>query len=128
MPQRAIEPRGIHQPVGQYTHAIQASGNLLFISGQVGLNEKGEPVGADVASQCEQIFKNIEAVLTAAGASITNVVKINYYITDMAEADAVRAVRARHLGTHKPASTFVAVSALVDPRLRLEIEAVAALD
>jgi reactive intermediate/imine deaminase len=125
MSREPIEPASIHRPVGHYTHAIRASGSLLFISGQVGLDAEGNPAGEGVGAQCEQIFKNLQAILEEAGASFADIVKLNYYITDMAAADAVRAVRVRYLGDTRPASTFVAVSALVDPRLLLEIEAVA---
>ena len=61
-------------------------------------------------AQAEQVFKNLEAALKAAGATFADVVKMNSYITDMSKAQAVRDVRARYFGETLPASTFVQVA------------------
>ena len=76
-------------------------------------------------AQAEQVFKNLEAALTAAGATFADVVKMNSYITDMSKVQAVRDVRARYFKDATPASTFVEVKGLVRPELLLEIEVVA---
>jgi enamine deaminase RidA (YjgF/YER057c/UK114 family) len=78
-------------------------------------------------AQAEQVFKNLEAALTAAGAKFSDVVKMNSYITDMSRIQAVRDVRARYFKDSLPASTFVQVAGLVRPDLLLEIEVVAIL-
>ena len=78
-----------------------------------------------MAAQAEQVFKNLQSALDAAGAKFSDVVKMNTYITDMAKAPAVREVRARYFGETAPASTLVQVVALARPELMLEIEVIA---
>ena len=77
--------------------------------------------------QGEQVFKNLEAALTAAGAKFSDIVKMNTYVTDMDKAPAVREVRTRYFGDTTPASTLVQVVKLARPELMLEIEVVAAV-
>jgi enamine deaminase RidA (YjgF/YER057c/UK114 family) len=81
----------------------------------------------DMKAQAEQVFRNLEAALTAAGATFSDVVKMNSYITDMSKVQAVRDVRTKYFGDITPASTFVQVAGLVRPELLLEIEVVAAI-
>ncbi len=100
----------------------------IYISGQIAYDKDGKLVGAgDMQAQAEQVFKNLEAALTAAGAKFSDVVKMNSYITDMSRIQAVRDVRARYFKDSLPASTFVQVAGLVRPDLLLEIEVVAVL-
>lgn len=129
MPQNRLEPQGVFPPTGQYSHAVRASGTLLFIAGQVAMNKEGRVVGAgDIAAQCDQVFQNLSAILSAAGATFANVVKMNTYIVDMRGADAVRSARASYMGDNRPASTFVGVASLANPQYLVEIEAVAVLE
>jgi enamine deaminase RidA (YjgF/YER057c/UK114 family) len=79
-------------------------------------------------AQAEQVFKNLETALTAAGAKFSDVVKMNSYITDMSKVQAVRDVRAKYFTDVAPASTFVEVKGLVRPELLLEIEVVAVVN
>ena len=67
-------------------------GELLYFSGQVALNAKGELVGADYATQLEQIFRNIELGLTAAGASLENLIKLNFFVSNVPMADVLAAL------------------------------------
>src|SRR2546430_6198412 len=116
-------------PTG-YTHVVEVAGPVktIYISGQIALDRNGAVVGAgDMKAQAEQVFKNLEAALTAAGAKFTDVVKMNTFITDMDQAPAVREVRARHFGETTPASTLVQVVKLARPELMLEVEVIAAL-
>lgn len=70
--------------IGAYSQAVRC-GNLVYLSGQIPLNpETGELVSGDFAAQATQVFKNLQAVIEAAGASFENVVKINAYLTDLA--------------------------------------------
>jgi 2-iminobutanoate/2-iminopropanoate deaminase len=104
---------------------VQAGG-LLFVAGQVPLNEAGEVVGADMESQAHQAFQNLTTVLAAAGVTIDAVVKLNYFVTDISQVAAVRAVRDRFINTdNPPASTLVEVSRLFLPGILIEVEAVA---
>jgi reactive intermediate/imine deaminase len=120
-------PPALSTPTG-YTHIVEVTGpnRTIYISGQIAFDKDGKVVGAgDMKAQAEQVFKNLEAALTAAGATFADVVKMNSYTTDMSKVQAVRDVRARYFKDATPASTFVEVKGLVRPELLLEIEVVA---
>jgi reactive intermediate/imine deaminase len=120
-------PPALSTPTG-YTHIVEVTGpnRTIYVSGQIAFDKDGKVVGAgDMKAQAEQVFKNLEAALTAAGATFADVVKMNSYTTDMSKVQAVRDVRARYFKDATPASTFVEVKGLVRPELLLEIEVVA---
>jgi reactive intermediate/imine deaminase len=120
----AFNAPSVRTPPG-YSHAVRAGG-LLFVSGQVPLNEAGEVVGEDMESQALQAFQNLSAVLAAAGVTFDAVVKLNYFVTDISQVAAIRRARDRFVTTDSPpASTLVEVSRLFMPGLLIEIEAVA---
>jgi 2-iminobutanoate/2-iminopropanoate deaminase len=123
-------PPALSAPTG-YTHIVEVTGPVktIYISGQIAYDKDGKIVGApgDMKAQAEQVFRNLQSALTAAGATFADVVKMNSYITDMSKAQAVRDVRARYFKDATPASTFVEVKGLVRPELLLEIEVVAVL-
>src|SRR3954453_15516843 len=124
---KRTNPPALSAPTG-YTHIVEVSGpaKTIYISGQIAYDKDGNVVGAgDMKAQAEQVFKNLEIALTAAGAKFSDVVKMNTYITDMDKAPAVREVRARYFGAATPASTFVKVAGLVRSELLLEIEVIA---
>jgi reactive intermediate/imine deaminase len=126
---KRTNPPALSKPTG-YTHVVETSGavKMVYISGQVAYDQSGTVVGAgDMRVQAEQIFKNLDTALKAAGATFSDVVKMNTYITDVSKAPAVREVRARYFGDTAPASTFVEVKGLVRPELMLEIEVIAAV-
>lgn len=125
-----INPPTIHTPSG-YTHVVETSGRKqIFLSGQVALSPDGQIVGLDDAKQqAEQVFANLAAGLAAAGATFDNVVKMTYFMVDMADFPAVREVRDRFVNTAQPpASTAVKISGLVFDWGKLEIEAIAVID
>jgi reactive intermediate/imine deaminase len=124
---KRTNPPTLSTPTG-YTHIVEVTGpnRTIYISGQIAYDKDGNVVGAgDMKAQAEQVFRNLEAALTAAGAKFSDVVKMNSYITDMSKVQAVRDVRAKYFTTAAPASTFVEVKGLVRPELLLEIEVVA---
>jgi 2-iminobutanoate/2-iminopropanoate deaminase len=124
---KRTNPPALSAPTG-YTHIVEVTGpaKTIYISGQIAFDKDGKVVGAgDMKAQAEQVFKNLETALTAAGAKFSDVVKMNSYITDMSKAQAVRDVRAIYFKGATPASTFVEVKGLVRPELLLEIEVVA---
>ena len=106
---------------------MTGTGRLVAISGQVALDADGAVVGAgDAAAQARQVFENLRRCLAAAGAGFADVIKLTYFVTDVAYMPAIRAARDEVLGTDPlPASTAVQVAALVLPDLLLEIEALA---
>ena len=120
-------PPALSAPTG-YTHIVEVTGPVrtIYISGQIAYDKDGTIVGAgDMRAQAEQVFKNLQIALAAAGATFSDVVKMNSFITDMSKVQAVRDVRARYFTEAAPASTFVEVKGLVRPELLLEIEVVA---
>jgi len=124
---KRTNPPSLSTPTG-YTHIVEVTGpnRTIYISGQIAYDKDGKVVGAgDMKAQAEQVFKNLQAALAAAGAKFSDVVKMNSYITDMSKVQAVRDVRARYFKDATPASTFVQVAGLVRPELLLEIEVTA---
>ncbi|MFE7580260.1 RidA family protein [Streptomyces gardneri] len=114
-------------PSPQYSHVVWGTGRFVAISGQCALDASGAVVGeSDAAAQAHQVFANLERCLAAAGAGFGDVVKLTYFVTDVAHLPAVRDARdAYFAGAPLPASSAVQVSALVRPELLLEIEAFA---
>ena len=119
-------PDGVAPGTG-YTQVVTGTGRLIAVSGQVALDERGEVTGAgDPSAQTRQVFGNLRRCLSAAGATFGDVIKLTYYLTDVAHLPAIRAVRDEFIGAGPPpASTAVQVSALVRPELLLEVEAFA---
>jgi reactive intermediate/imine deaminase len=125
---KRVNPPALSAPTG-YTHIVEVTGpaRTIYISGQIAYDKDGKVVGApgDMKAQAEQVFRNLQAALDAAGAKFSDVVKMNSYITDMSKVQAVRDVRALYFKDATPASTFVEVKGLVRPELLLEIEVIA---
>lgn len=117
-------------PYDQFNIALgYRVGDLVFVSGQAALDERGEPVGVgDFDRQAEQAFENLGRVLEAAGSSLDKVIKVNIYLTDMANFPKIVELRARYFSQPWPADTIVAVSALGMPELQIEIEATALVE
>ena len=114
------------KPFSHYCHGVRA-GSQLWISGTVGMTADGH-VPDDVVEQFEIAMGHLEGVLRAAGGEPHHVVKVQLFLTDIADRARINPVRERWFGKHRPASTLVEVSALVDPRMKVEIEAVAVID
>ena len=109
--------------IGPYSQGIVANG-LLFTAGQIALDPRsGEIVAGDVQAQTERVMQNLEAILDAAGATWTDVVKTTVYLQDMKDFPRMNEVYARVLGSARPARSTVAVAGL--PRgVLVEIDAV----
>jgi 2-iminobutanoate/2-iminopropanoate deaminase len=110
--------------IGPYSQAVIANG-FLFTAGQIPLDPtSGEIVPGDVVAQARQVFKNLEAILTEAGASWQDVVKTTVYLQDMADFPRVNEVYAEAFGSARPARSTVQVAAL--PRgVAVEIDVIA---
>jgi len=117
-------PEGLAPGPG-YSHAVTGRGRWVATAGQVALDEAGKLVGpGDLEAQARQVFANLDRALAAAGASFADVVKLNYYLTDISQLPVVRAIRDEYVDTARPpASTAVQVPALAMPDLMIEIEA-----
>lgn len=113
--------------VGPYSQAVKI-GNLLFTAGQIPLDpETMKVVEGDVTAQTEQVMKNMEAVLTAAGTNFDNVIKSTVFLQDMGDFGAMNAVYGRFAGENPPARSAVQVAALPLGVL-VEIEMIASLE
>ncbi|MGW7279436.1 RidA family protein [Streptomyces sp. NPDC054844] len=123
---RIAAPDGV-APAAQYTHVVLGTGRFVAVSGQLALDEDGRLVGeSDPAAQARQVFENLRRCLAAAGASFDDVVKLTFFVTDMAHMSAIRAARAEHIPDDRlPAASAVQVAALVRPGFLMEIEAFA---
>jgi reactive intermediate/imine deaminase len=116
---------GLPEPISHYTDAVQADG-LLFLSGCIPVDARGQLVGGDdVVAQARQVFANVGAVLAAAGAGFSDVVKVTLFLTDVDDRPLINTVREEAFGETRPASTLVEVSRLALPGARLEVEALA---
>ena len=101
-------------------------GDLLFVSGQAGIDEKGQLVGiGDFDAQADQTFRNLARVLEAGGSSLAHVVKVTIFLTDMANFPKIVELRGKWFTPPYPADTIVQVQSLYRPEVMLEIEAIA---
>jgi len=109
---KIIQSEHAPKAVGPYSQAIAHAG-ILYASGQIGLNPvNGEMIGDTVEAQAEQVTKNLTAVLSQAGATTDDILKVNIFLLDMADFPKVNAIYAAWLGEHRPARATVAVAAL----------------
>ncbi|KUL55176.1 enamine deaminase RidA [Streptomyces sp. NRRL F-4489] len=107
------------------SQAIKAGG-LIHVSGQAGIDEQGRTVSDDFLPQGRQAFANVERVLAEAGASLSDVVKVGIFVTDMAaNLRDVITLREEFLSEPYPADTLLEVSSLAQPDWRIEVEVTA---
>ncbi len=121
-------PPGVYAPVPHYSQ-VARSGNTLYISGQLGMDESGNLVGeGDAREQARQAWRNITAILKHYGATPRNLVKTNTYITHWAYRQPVGEARDEVFPAPPyPPSTLVVIQSLAEPRFLVEIEAIAVL-
>ena len=120
-------PDSIRAPFAQYSHGVELppGARILFCSGQLGI-EPDDTVPEDAEAQADLCFRNIGAVLAAAGMDFGDLVRINAYVTGREHLAAYMAARDRVIGTPPPASTLMIVSGFAREIFKVEIEAVAA--
>lgn len=111
---------------GIYSHGVETRPGLrtLYVSGQVGQAPEGV-LPPDFRSQCRQAILNVSAVLAAAGMTLTDIVKMNFYLVRREDMDALVEVRKELLDGVRPAITTVFVAGLVSPEWLVEVEVVA---
>lgn len=129
MPNEPLNAPGAPAPSGPYSPAVVATGSrTIWISGQIADGPDGSVVGGeDPGEQARECLRKIDALLEAAGASRSDVVRLGVFLTDMSDRAAVAEARVEYFGDHRPTATLVEISALVTPQLKVEIEAVAVL-
>lgn len=120
-------PDAIAPPFSPYSHGVEVGTNArwLYVSGQVGVRPDGT-TPEDLVEQNEQTWENIRAILTSAAMSVSDIVRINAYVTTEEGIAAFRDVRNKVVGEARPASTLVRVAGLASPQWGVEIEVVAA--
>jgi 2-iminobutanoate/2-iminopropanoate deaminase len=123
MTKRAISTDAAPAAIGPYSQAVRA-GQLVFVSGQIPLDERGEMVPGGIQEQTERVMQNLSAILSASGVGLDQVVKTTIYLTDLGDFADVNAIYARYFPTAPPARATVQVAAL--PKgASVEIDAVA---
>ncbi len=117
---------GIMEPVSHYCHVTRAGPNV-WVSGIVGMDAEGH-VPATTVEQFDMAVDVMDQCLRAAGASAADVVKVLVFLTDIGDRAVINPRRIAYFGDNRPASSLVEVSALVDPRMTVEIECQAFID
>ena len=123
-----IKTSGAPAAVGPYSQAIKVTtGKMIFCAGQIALNPSdGTLVGEDAAAQTEQVLKNIQAILRAAGADLNNVVKTTIFLIDISDFAAVNEVYGRYFKMEMPARATVQAAGL-PKNAKVEIDAIAVI-
>jgi 2-iminobutanoate/2-iminopropanoate deaminase len=120
--------KGVVIPDGPYSLAVR-KGPFVFVSGQVGMDEKGQVVGdGDARIQATQAIRSMQEVLLSAGGSLDDVVRVTVFLTNIEDRDIVAEVRGEFFKDNRPASTLIEVSSLFKPGVLVEIDAIAILD
>jgi enamine deaminase RidA (YjgF/YER057c/UK114 family) len=118
------DPPSPWEEVNGFSRVVRA-GDLVFVAGSTSVGPGGAILGETPYEQTVEILRKIERELARAGASIADVVQTRIYVTDISRADEVGRAHAQTFGDARPAMALVEVSALIDPRMMVEIEAFA---
>ena len=124
MPRRLISTGSPFEKTAGYSRAV-VDGDFAFVSGTTGYDYTTMTMPADVTSQARNCFRTIQAALAEGGFAMTDIVRATYYITDVADADALFAVCGETLGNIRPAATLLVVAGLYRPEMKVEIEVTA---
>jgi reactive intermediate/imine deaminase len=128
MPKHEIVSAELAKPNGHFAHAIQAraAGRLVFVSGMTARNAQGGVTGVgDITAQTHQVCQNVRAAVTEAGGTLDDVVRVDVYVRNMEDFDAIHAVRRQYFTGVAPASTMVEVSKFVNKDYLIEMNAIA---
>ena len=128
MERKYLVSAGVGEPPEPYCQVVRA-GSLVFTAGQVALDENWQVVGlGDPRAQAEQVWKNLERAVTAAGGTVGDIVKITVFLADIRHAGAEMEVRSRYFEPGRwPICTQVQAANLGLPELLMEVDAIAVL-
>jgi enamine deaminase RidA (YjgF/YER057c/UK114 family) len=124
---RSLTPKSIRPPFARYSHGVEvpAGKRLVLCSGQLGVGPD-DSIPEDAGAQAELCFSSIAAILAEAGLGLSDIVRINAYVTDRVHMQPYMAVRDRLVADPPPASTLMIVSGFTRPEFKVEIEVIAA--
>jgi len=125
---QTISPSDIWDPKAYgFAHGIlvQEGKKMLFLSGQNGIDKEGKVVSEDFESQCNKAYENIGSIVSAAGGSFTNIVRVTAYVTDIKNSDAFVKISSKFFKGDLCSQTLIEVRALAFPELNVELEAIA---
>lgn len=122
-----ITGEGLPKPAGPYSPAARV-GNLVFVSGQVGVDPETGVAPDGVAAQTEQVFRNIAMILEASGSSLDRVVRCGVFVADMDEFGKMNEVYERMFDGHKPARSTIQPERLPGKGFLVEIDVIATCD
>lgn len=130
MPKQEIVSPELAAPNGHFAQATvaEARGRLLFVSGMTARNKDGGVTGVgDITAQTHQVCQNLRAAVEAAGGTLDDIARVDVYVRNMEDFDAIHAVRRQYFTGVAPASTMVEVSKFVNKDYLIEINAIAAI-
>ena len=120
---RLISSGSAFEAIAGYSRAV-VDGDYVHVSGTTGFDYAAMTIDDDVLAQTHQCFRNVAAALTQAGLSLDDVVRVHYYLTDVASFDVLAPVFGQYFARARPAATAI-VCGLVDARMKIEIEVTA---
>jgi 2-iminobutanoate/2-iminopropanoate deaminase len=130
MPRQPITSPALAQPSGHFSQGIvvEARGRLVFISGMVARRADGSIAGiGDIEAQTRQVCENLKAAAEAAGGTMDDICRVDVYIRNMEQFDAIHKVRREYFREPLPASTMVEVVKMTHPDYLIEISAIAVI-
>lgn len=130
MPKDQVVSPALAEPNGHFAQAtaVAAHGRFVFISGMTARNADGGITGVgDITAQTHQVCQNLQAAVEAAGGTLDDIARVDVYVRDIADFEAIHAVRRQYFTSGAPASTMVQVSGFVKPEYLIEINAIAVI-
>ena len=130
MPKKQITSAKIRQPSGHFSHAtmIEARGRIVFISGMTSRRADGTIAGVgDIEVQTRQVCENLKAAVEEAGGTMDDICRVDVYIRNMEQFDAIHKVRREYFKEPLPASTMVEIVKMTHPDYLIEINAIAVI-
>ncbi len=124
----SIIPEDSAEIMGAYSHGIKVdigTAEMIFVTGQIAQDSKGNVVCEDIEGQTEYVFNCIQKILKEANSSLDDVVKTQIFLTDMNDFAKVSPIRNKYFANSKPVSTLVEVNSLVKKGCKIEIEVIA---
>ncbi len=127
MAREVINPSNVFKPRG-YSHAFKV-GNTIYVAGQAAFDQQMKLVGkGDIVAQTAQTYENLKRVLEAAGATMADIVKVNYYVRNYDDLNKTGELMVKYFPRPFPPSTAVEVTRLADPDQLIEVEVIAVVE